>query len=300
MKQSTCLCLLLCLLCSVAPAQESRSASIAAYVGRDVRKMDADEKQAFIDLFRSMTQNDKALRREDWEFVPQTLYAFSDPALRFFVEIAPGFERPGFCGLRIHTFDNDWKFVRQDAFSTGYRQEITDVYATKAKALSAEVLVVKTIYAGSREVTRDGKKIETPFQLQFYAVVDGSLMLVRREDDQGRLVLNRYANWSVPEIGMNHPQGTTEELLDILRSQAVPRKLALLAWVAGRHMSSAMERVDGVSQEPIESSRAYEALIHTPAFAETMRVLRRSENKWIREYVAHIPFAEQPDEREQR
>jgi CRP-like cAMP-binding protein len=260
--------------------------------------MNVDEKQAFIALFRSVSRNDKALSKDDWEFVPQTLYVFADPAFRFFVEIAPGFSRPGFCGLRIHIFDDDWRFVRRDAFSTGYRQEITDVYKIKPNALATDVLVIKTTSAGPWEVTRDGRRIGTPFfagkhQLQFYAVVDGSLMLVRREDEQGRLVLNGYANWSVPEIGMNYPKGTTPELLEILRSGSAPRRLALLAWIAGRHMSSGEKRVAGVSQEPLESSLAHEALTRSPVFAARVRVLRGNENEWIRDYAARIEIGEQ-------
>ncbi len=296
-------CVLLSLVASAAVAQDNGAARMDEYVGRDVRKMDADERQEFIALFRSLSGNDKALRNDDWEFVPQSLYVFDDPTLRFFVEIAPGFSRPGFCGLRIHIFDDHWRLVRQDAFSTGYRQEIAEVYKTKAKPLGTDVLVVKTISAGPWEVDKDGNKIGTPFfagkhQLQFYAVVDGRLMLVRREDEKGHLIRNGYAHWSVPEIGMNYPKGTTQELLEVLRSDSAPRQLALLAWVAGEHMSSKKERVDGVSQEPLESSHAHEALSRSAEFADRVGVLRKSDNEWIRAYAAQIQIGEQSDERE--
>ena len=59
-----------------------------------------------------------------------------------------------------------------------------------------------------------------------------------------------------------------------------------------RHMSSEKKRVDGVSQEPLESSRAHEELTGSPKFAETVRDLRKSKNKWIRNYAAQIPISE--------
>lgn len=297
------ICLMLSLVASAAFAQDHRPAQMADYIGRDLRKMEADERQEFIALFRSVSGNDKALRKDDWEFVPQSLYVFDNPKFRFFVEIAPGFSRPGFCGLRIHIFDDDWKFVRQDAFSTGYRQEIVDVYQAKAKTLGTDVLVVKTTSAGPWEVDKDGNEIGTPFfagkyQLQFYAEVDGRLMLVRREDEKGRLIRNGYAHWSVPEIGMNYPQGTTQELLEMLRSDSANRQLALLVWVAGDHMSSKKARIAGVSQESLESSKAHESLVRSAEFADRIRLLRKSENEWIRNYATQIQIGEQSDERE--
>ena len=285
--------IVLILLVSTAVAQEDHRMELAAYVGRDVRKMDADGRQAFVSLFRSVSGDDKALSEDDWEFVPQRLYEFVDPEARFFVEISPGFDRPSFCGLRVHFFDDDWKPIRTDSFSTGYRQEITDVYKYCPKEFGSDVLAVKTISAGPWEVTRTGKRIGTPFfagehQLQFYAVIDGGLMLVRREDEKARLILNDYSNWSVPEIGMNYPKGTTNELLDILRSGADPERLALLAWTAGQHMSSEKERAEGVNQEPVGSSRAYEDLLNAPEFNGIVSDLRKANNKWVREYAAKI------------
>jgi len=164
---------------SYACAQENAAPDISAYIGRDVREMEADERQQFIALFRSISGDPEALPSigdDNWEYVPQSLYEFTDPTFRFFVEIAPGFQRPGFCGLRIHVFDDDWKYVRQQAFSTGYRQEIKEVSKSTATPLGTEVLVVKTIRAGPWEVTRDGEVIGTPFfegkyQLQYSGVV---------------------------------------------------------------------------------------------------------------------------------
>lgn len=224
--------LLLILAGSWGVAEENRSVSIASYVGKDVREMKPGEREAFVSAFRSVTKDDSALSTEEWRFVPQKLYAFANPEFRFFVEIAPGFERPGFCGLRLHIFDDTWKFVRKGVFSTGYRQEVTDVYQTRPKMLGTDVLVIKTKSAGPWEVTEKGERIGTPFfagkhQLQFYAVVDGRLMLVRREDERGRLLLNNYANWSVPEIGSHYPKGPLQKSLEILRSEHLPAQIGI-------------------------------------------------------------------------
>ncbi len=290
------ICFLLSLVPWLAEAQESRQSELVAYVGRDVSAMGVSEKEAFITLFRSVSENDKALPpfgEDNWEFVPQSLYEFADPAFRFFVEIAPGFGHPGFCGLRIHIFDDGWKPVRVDAFSTGYRQRITGVYKAKSIMLDTEVLVVKTVYATLPEVMPNDKQTEAPqFRLQFYAIVDGSLMLVRIEDDQGKLILNSYSDWTVPAIGMNYPKGTTQELCELLSSGPDPQRLALLAWVTGDHMNSDIKRVEGVSQEPVESSQAYEELTRSPKFEETVRDLRLCEIDWIREYAEKIQFGE--------
>jgi hypothetical protein len=267
---------------------------ISAYVGRDVCKMGEDERRQFITLFRSISRDAKALRAfgedKNWEFVPQALYEFTEPSFRFFVEIAPGYSRPGFCGLRIHVFDDTWKYVRADAFSAGYRQTIRDVYQHRAKEIESDTLVIKSIFSWTAGVI-DGDKVIP--QLQFYAVVDGSLMLVRREDEQGRVMLNDYSIWSVPEIGMRYPKGTTEELLDILQSGSDPKRLALLAWVAGHHLRSDEKRFDGVSQEPVESSRAHEQLVGAHRFDKIVRDLCASENKWIREYATQVRIGEQ-------
>lgn len=296
-----CVLFALCFFGSVSFGQERPVDSLASYVGRDVRKMDAEEKRVFVDLFRTAAGDDQALSQKDWEFVPQTLYEFDDPKLRFFVEIAPGFDRPGFCGLRLHYFGPDWSYDRRDSFSTGYRQEIVQVRRLTPKALGCNALVVKTISAGPWTVDIQGQRVGTPFfsgkhQLQYYAVVGDALMLVRREDESGNLVLNQYSNWSVPEIGMNYPQGTTAELLEVLRSKSETQKLALLVWLSGKHMSSTVKRRQGVSQEPLESLQSYEELCKSAELAKVVRELRQSDNLWIREYAERIPIGEPADQ----
>ena len=278
---------------SAVAQEESSQETLAKFVGRDVNKMSAEEKQSFIERFRQATGDENALRKDDWEFVPQRLYEFAKPEGRFFVEVAPGFIRPGFCGLRIHQFDAAWKHVGTDEFSTGYRQEITEVTSVKSKVLGLDALVVKTKSAGPWELNRKGERVGTPLysgkhQLQYYVLIDGRLMLVRREDETGRLVLNNYAGWSIPEIGRSYPKGTTEELLDILRAGSDPKRLALLAWISGRHLSSEKKRVKGVSQEPLESSKSHETLLNHPGLAKVIGDLGESDNQWLREYAESV------------
>ena len=153
---------------------------------------------------------------------------------------------------------------------------------------------MKTESAGPWEVTKEGKRIRPlgfagQFQLQYYGVVGDELMLVRREDERGKIVLNNYANWTAPEIGMRYPVGSAEELQKILKDGPLNERLALLAWISGRHISSTKPRKEHVNQEPLKSSVAYESLRKSAGFGAVITELHDSEHPWVRDYAARMP-----------
>ena len=121
------------------------------------------ERKEFLTLFRTVTNDETALSGPEWEFINDRLYQFSKPDFRFFVEISPGYDIPGFCGLRIHYFNDAWRFVRKDAFATGYRQRIVQLKQIHSKVLDADVLVLKTASNGPFQVNDQGERIGTPF-----------------------------------------------------------------------------------------------------------------------------------------
>ncbi len=279
--------------CSVAAGQEATT-SIEGFVGKDICELDAKTLAQFTDLFRSVTGNKEALAGNDWEFVPQRVYVLRTPEpVRFFLEIAPGRRHPGFCGLRVHHFDEQWQFTSAVAFSTGYRTKITDVRKEMVPNIAAEAIVVTTISAGPWSTLPDGTRKPPRLQRQYYACVSGSLMLVRREDEKGHLVRNNYANWTVPEVGMHYPTGSVEQMCDLLETGTNAEVLAVLVWLSGSHLPSDRKRLDGASQETLESAKRFEQLIAAPQLREIIAALRQSENQWVSAYAQQVSIGEQ-------
>jgi hypothetical protein len=127
-------------------------------------------------------------------------------------------------------------------------------------------------------------------------MLNDGLVMVRLEDDEGRLVRNHFA-WRAPSKGPPVPRRTQEEWIRSLRSADPVEQLATLVWLSGVHLPSSEPRAENVSQESVEDAKLFEEVRDAPATRDALRELTDSKNPWVREYTTLISSADQPTDK---
>jgi hypothetical protein len=278
---------------TIAHGQHAPVPAIEQFVGKELHKLAPADRELFMTLFRDATGDKDALSKGNQDFVSDQLRILRDPSSSLiFIEILVGFSQPGFCGLRVHSFDDKWKRVSVDEFNTGYRQRVREVRQVTVPQVKQELIAVKCTYRVPKlMVLVEGVDVTPPpapkndFQLQFYAMIARKLMLVRLEDAQGGLIRNNYETWTIPAIGENFPAGTDDVTLELLKSGTDVERLAILVWLTGTHSPSSEPRAEGRAQEPVEAAKRYERIRSDSRLPAIIKEFSESHNTWVKEYA---------------
>lgn len=203
-------------------------------------------------------------------------------------EAYPGYAIPDVSGLKLHFFNKTWVRVCSFSFPTGYRFFLNEVKVTHREELECSLVVARTTCAGPF-ITSPGPKRpafeQGDFQLQYYALINTNLFMVRLEDNKGIVARNHY-RWRTPPKGPPVPHRTKEEWLQTLQSTNVVNQLAALVWLTGSHLSPNAERQENCNQESVEDSRHFESVRDDVRTARILKELTTSKNRWVQEYAA--------------
>lgn len=268
-------------------AQEPAS-EFSHFVGRDLRKLGTNELALLRGAFKARTGDELG---EKWGWSPLecwSLYAHDTPDSAWvLVEAYPGYEIPDVSGVKLHFFDKSWTRTCKHSFPTGYRFFLDSVIVQKRPELDRALIVAKVTSAGPF-ITSPGPKRpafeQGDFQLQYYALLETNLFIVRLEDNKGVLARNHY-RWRSPPKGPAVPQRTKEAWLKSLDSSSAVEQLASLVWLTGSHLPSAEERKSDHNQESVEDSKTFEVVRDDPRTKSILASLKRHKNKWIQEYA---------------
>jgi hypothetical protein len=274
-------------------AQGTDVVGLSEYAGKDLRKLGRPAWLAICKEAETLTGDPTGRDIKQWRApVPWRVDRFAvGDAEWVLLEVYPGFDIPDVSSLRIHVFNKEWKRLRKQEFPTGYRMRITEVALAKASPLNQPLVVVTVASTGPFVVEND--KLTRPafeqgnFQKQYYALSGEKFVMVRQEDDEGRIVPNNY-RWREPPKGPNVPDRTRDEWIRSLSSKDPIDQLATLVWLSGSHLPSGAPRAENVNQESVNRSEVYQAVRDTPETRKVLRELADSKNAWVQAYANHI------------
>jgi hypothetical protein len=258
------------------------------YADRDLRKLSTNAIASLQAEFKAKTGADLGEKRGWCPLAPWILTAYDTPKTAWvLVEAYPGYEIPDVSAIKVHLFDKSWARVCSVSFPTGYRFFLNEVTVQKRQGLDRPLVVAKVTSAGPF-ITSPGPKRpafeQGDFQLQYYALLQTNLFMVRLEDDKGVLVRNHY-RWRTPPKGPPVPPRTKPEWIGCLESTNLVEQLSALVWLTGGHLSSHEERKTDHNQESVEDSKLFESVRDDPSTISIMNRLRGDKNPWLREYA---------------
>src|SRR5437660_6974638 len=177
---------------------------LARYAGKDLRKLTTNEVAALRAEFRDKTKIELG---EKWGWCPLApwLVAHYDTgaASWVLVEVYPGYAIPDMSGMKVHFFDRSWRRVCSHSFPTGYRFFLDEVTVQNREQMDRPLIVAKATCVGPF-ISSPGPKRpafeQGDFQLQYYALIETNLFMVRLEDNNGVVARNHH-RWGAPPKG---------------------------------------------------------------------------------------------------
>jgi hypothetical protein len=258
------------------------------YADRDLRKLNTNAIASLQAEFKAKTGVDLG---EKWGWrplAPWILTAYDTPKTAWvLVEAYPGYEIPDVSGIKVHLFDKSWARVCSVSFPTGYRFFLNEVTVQKRQGFDRPLVVAKVTSAGPF-ITSPGPKRpafeQGDFQLQYYALLQTNLFMVRLEDDKGVLVRNYY-RWRTPLKGPAVPTRSKEEWIRWLDSTNIVEQLSALVWLTDAHLSSREARKADHNQESVEDSKLFESVRDGPSKVSILNRLRGEKDPWVQQYA---------------
>jgi hypothetical protein len=268
-------------------AQDTRR-DLSHFVGRDLRKLSTNELSLLRERFKTKVGEDLGEQWGPRALEPWSLSAFEIAETAWvLIEAYPGYAIPDMSRMKLHFFDKSWTRTCKHSFPTGCRFFLDSVTVQKREELDSPLIVAKATSSGPF-ITSPGPKRpafeQGDYQLQYYALLETNLFIIRLEDDEGVLARNHY-RWRTPPKGPAVPKRTKEVWLKSLESSSAVERLAALVWLTGSHLSSTEERKSDHNQESIEDSKIFEAVRDDPRTQSILNALRSHKNKWIQEYA---------------
>lgn len=263
------------------------SPGLVAYVGKDLRRLEATELKKFREQTEKLT-GDKPEKKEWGAYEPWWVKPFiqNDKAW-LWLEAYPGYAVPDVSSLQVHIFDTSWKRVVKQSFPTGYRQFLKEVTLNVDTPLKQPLLVATLISSGPfvvQEGTHKPAFEQGDFQRQYYALLNDRFVLIRLEDNTGKIIPNHYL-WRTPLKGPPVPQRMVQEWIRTLRSTNATEQLATLVWLSGAHRSSSEVRKEDINQESVADSEIFEAVRRAPETRQIVRELAEKATGWVQEYA---------------
>lgn len=267
-------------------AQEREPKGLLAFVAKDLRKLDKMSKETFRrDLAALSSDRAKTGDRVDF-FEPWWVNAFSGGKVAWlYLEVHPGYDVPDVSGFRAGFFDSQWKYLSSQVIPTGYRLVLIEAAIRKENPLKQDLLVaeVESRTLRKRKPGDAGRLIVVSYR-QYYAPLNGTLVLIRLENEEAHVVQNGYMS-SVPSIGPPVPRRSRAEWISSLKSENPAETLATLVWLSGAHLSSAEPRRKGLAEETVDESAVLESVRDSAECGAALRKLAVGKNPWVREYA---------------
>ncbi len=263
-------------------------APLGTYVDKDLSKLSKPENDELARRFRDATGETLFEERAGVAFQPFCVRRFDKEEVSWlFLEAHLAHSTYDVSTARAHLFDSDWRRLAVQVFPVGHRFLLKEATVVANEELDEDLLVVKAVCLGPfLEVGGKRKPVleHGEFQRQFYALLGESFVLVRLEDDEGRIVPNDYTR-NRPYKGTDSSGKGAEDRLQELCSSNPVEQLAALVWLSGKHLSGSEPRHPYLDQEDAEDSRVYEAVREDPRTKQALAELVDSEVKWVREYA---------------
>jgi hypothetical protein len=261
---------------------------LSRYAGLELRKLTTNQVVSFQAEVKARTGTELG---EKWGWLPLAPWLLTQydagAAAWVLVEAYPGYNIPDVSGMKVHFFDKSWTSICGHSFPTGYRFFLNDVSVRRPPQFDRPLIVAKVTSAGPF-ITSPGPKRpafeQGDFQLQYYALLETNLFMVRLEDNRGVLARNHYL-WSAPPKGPPVPTRTKAEWIACLDSSNVVQQLSALVWLTGTHLSSSEERKADQNQESVKDSRSFESVRDDPRTTSVMNRLRKDKNPWVQDYA---------------
>jgi hypothetical protein len=261
---------------------------LSRYASKDLRKLSTNDVAILQAEFRDKT---KVELGEKWGWCPLAPWLLSKyntgGAAWVLVEVYPGYDIPDMSGMKLHFFDRSWRHVCSHSFPTGYRFFLNEVTVQNREQMDRPLIVAKASSAGPF-ITSPGPKRpafeQGDFQLQYYALIETNLFMVRLEDNRGIVARNHY-RWSAPPKGPAVPARTKEQWMACLESTNALEQLSALVWLTGGHLLSHEQRKIDHNQESVSDSKLFESVRDDARTATLMAKLRSNKNSWVRDYA---------------
>jgi len=273
------------------------SGGFSPWLGRDLRKLDDVEKEAFGEAFARLTG-----KEVDFEVHgprPWSVSAFRSGRTAWILLAGyEGWAVPDISGMTIHRFSDTWRYLGSSTFRTGYRMFLREAEPVTIPSLGVDAVRARTECAGPFGILPDGTRLplfeQGMYQWQMYVLLDDRAALIRLEDDRHRMARNSYST-EIPMKGPVPPRRTAQEWARSLDSENPCEVLETLVWLTGFHLPSSKPRQENVNQESVEDSRLFEAVRDSPEIPAKLARLAASGNPWIRE-AARLPLYRPDDE----
>ena len=236
---------------------------LSLYEWDDLRTLKYSETKAFYRKFRNLTG--KGINPGRYRVCPWWVSKYRNGEMRWILlEGYEGLDIPDTSRVRIHCFDKNWDYIfSSDVFPTGYRNPLHEAMVLHEPSLGMDVIVVHTVQT-----------------YQWYVILDHRVALIRMEDAEHNLVRNYYG-YKKPSKGPTIPNRTAKQWKQSLDSKNPCEVLETLIWLSGRHRPSIEERKPNVSQESVEDSKLFEAVINSPEVKQKLLTLSESPNAWV-------------------
>ncbi|MCX5660454.1 MAG: hypothetical protein NTW19_12130 [Planctomycetota bacterium] len=222
-------------------------------------------------------------------FLPWWVAEFNAGSATWMVmECRPARMVPGESVVRLHCFDAQWRPLFTQTFPVGHRFGIGHVRLLRENPLGRDLLMIKA-YCQGPFWTVEGKPTRPAFEQgiherQFYARRGDELVMVRLEDDEGKLVHAYVTNRPLRKGPAPH-RLTAQQWIARLESADPVERLTGLIWLTGGHEASVSSVRKSDRRESVEESRVYEAVRDSPRTPAVLHELEGSDNPWLRDYA---------------
>lgn len=246
-------------------------------VDQDLKQLSGSKRKHVLDALRTLAGTEDHWRKER-DSSPHRLLRWPMGETKWvLVATHDVFAVPEFSWMAVHQFDAEWRQIAVVRFDTGYRMAIRDVRQQAVEDLPEPAIVVRL--RGVSPLLGYGG------QVQYYTLVQSRVVLVRIEDEDGRIESGNF-NSRLPWTGPVPPTRSTDAWIASLASANPADVLETLTWLTGRHLPSNKPRSAGVDEESVEDSRLFESVRDDPRTRQRLAEVASSSNAWIREAVA--------------
>lgn len=240
---------------------------LLSWENRDLTLIDGPEK-AQLEMAIS------ALRVSKDQFLAPRLFSrvstFSGEERYVLVEESALLSIPGDSRLHISVFDLEGKLLDSSEFGAGWRIMLSSISFIQVKEVG-EVLKVKS------SPSINGADV----RMQYYALINDKMRLIRLEDSNGKLRINHYGALNYT-IGFTEVGRSAEDWEESLITKDEAQSLATLTWLSGVHLKADAD-VSGDWHEDLAEARLVEEVRARPAVKKIVNSLKDANNPWLRE-----------------
>ena len=240
---------------------------LLSWQDRDLKLIDGPERTQ---LERAIS----ALRRSRIQSLKPRLFSrvstFSGEERYVLVEESPLVFIPGDSRLQISVFDLHGKLLDSSEFGAGWRIALSAFRFLQVKEAGEVLEINSTPFINGADV-----------RMQYYALINDKMRLIRLEDSNGKLHINHYG---APNhtIGFTEVGRSAEDWEKSLITKDEAQSLATLTWLGGFHFNADAD-VSGDWHEDLAEARLVEEVRKRPAVKKIVNSLKDANNPWLRE-----------------